>query len=772
MADIRTLEQVVTATTSRGGRVLLVGDQHQMPSVGAGGGFAYAAEHGRRCRRAHRQPAPTRARGNSRRSPRCATAASPHAVDAYRQHDRVIVTADADTMVADAVARWAAAIDAGLHPVMLAGSNDLVDRLNQAAIAVLAERGLLPADDAAYGGDRYRVGARVTLRRNSQHERTADGDTIGVANGQLGTVVAVDGGRLTVRLDRQPDVDVVLDERYLARGGQISHGYALTTHRAQGGTWDLSITVGVDGLYREAAYTDLSRGIAENWLIITDPDLARLTAELDPDLDRHDTGIDPDEHVDVDEDLVERMSTSRAKHLAHSLDPDVDVVDQLARNRPLADLEERLGIARQAARIATQQVGADARTARPPARRRRTHRPPRRRRAARQGPRPAQHRHHRRPRRRRRHRPRRASSRPTAASGSGQLPWHDVVILDRAAPPATCSPAGRDRPRPVPGPRSNRRSPDGTPPSPPSAPTRRGRPHGPGHPPTRRRPRRPARRHPARLARPADRTPTSRPDRRNHLGQPHRRHRPLAVPPPHHRARPRPVPEPAEQRPTVARPATAGWPRPDTGSSDADRHEPSWPAVRSRTELIERRARPRRDPRHRTRRHPTRHQRRPGRAAHPHRRRRNRPRRRRTDATPANTGSSNTGRTSSNTPKSPPPSPSNAGDPTATSSSASSTTTTSATPSPPPSHAAQPWLQAALCALDADDDTPLNDQQVAWLNDVADHRHDQRHHHPRPARTDPRRTGNTSPSSTPSSPTSATPGPIPQPERHDLGIEI
>ena len=39
------------------------------------------------------------------------------------------------------------------------------------------------------------------------------------------------------------------------------------------------------------------------------------------------------------------------------------------------------------------------------------------------------------------------------------------------------------------------------------------------------------------------------------------------------------------------------------------------------------------------------------------------------------------------------------------------------------SHA--PWLQAALCAFDADDDTPLTDRQITWLNDVADYR--QRH---------------------------------------------
>ena len=242
---------------------------------------------------------------------------------------------------------------------MLAGSNDVVDRLNQAAVAALRERGVLDDQDAMYGGTGYQVGARVALRRNSHSERTVDGALVDVANGQLGTIVGIDGHRLVVRLDRAPDVDVVLDDRYLARGGQISHGYALTTHHAQGGTWDLSITVGVDGLYREAAYTDLSRGITENWLIITDPDLARLAAESDGDLDRHDTGIDPDDPPDVDEDLDDRLSTSRAKHLAHNVDPDHGRVDALARGCPLPDLDERLAIARQAARIATQQHGID-----------------------------------------------------------------------------------------------------------------------------------------------------------------------------------------------------------------------------------------------------------------------------------------------------------------------------------------------------------------------------------------------------------------------------
>ncbi|MFT3851971.1 MAG: MobF family relaxase [Ilumatobacteraceae bacterium] len=358
MADIRTLEQAVTTVVAAGGRVLLVGDQHQMPAVGAGGGFAFAAERApdvaeltvnRRQREEWEQQALA--------ALRCGSVAD--AVGAYVDHGRVLVAGDAETMITAAIQRWSAALDAGLRPVLLAGSNDLVDLLNQAAIDVLAARGLLPDQHAAYGDGRYRVGERVTLRRNSTGELTSGGDRVDVANGQLGTIVAVDGGQLTVRLDRRPDVDVVLDDRYLARGGHVSHGYALSTHRAQGGTWDLSITVGLDGLYREAAYTDLSRGIAENWLIVTDPDLARLQTEAANDLDRHDTGIDPDTPSDIVDELVERLDTSRAKHLAHHIDPAHGRVDELARTVALADLETGLANARRAVRIANAEHGVD-----------------------------------------------------------------------------------------------------------------------------------------------------------------------------------------------------------------------------------------------------------------------------------------------------------------------------------------------------------------------------------------------------------------------------
>ena len=274
MADIRTLEAVVTRQVAAGGRVLLVGDHHQLPEVGAGGGFAAATAHAGcvaelTVNRRQRQPWEQDALAELRDG----TVA--RAVDAYLAHDRVVVTDDPEAMITAAVDRWFAARDAGLStrccwPAPTTSSTGSTRPSSPAS----------PTPASSTAPRRVRAG-RVPGRRAGraapqQHRthRPAD-DRSSVANGQTGHIVAVDPGRLTVRLDRGGD-DVVLTDRYLRRGGHLTHGYALTTHRAQGGTWDLAIAVGADGLYREGAYVELSRGATENWLVLTDPEAAQL----------------------------------------------------------------------------------------------------------------------------------------------------------------------------------------------------------------------------------------------------------------------------------------------------------------------------------------------------------------------------------------------------------------------------------------------------------------------------------------------------------------
>lgn len=357
MADIRTLTQAVSTHLQLGGKVLLAGDHHQLPEIGAGGGFAYAARHAqtvaeltvnRRQRSAWEQDALRQLRNG----------AVAEAVRTYVEHDRLAVAESPGELVSQAIALWTTARDAGLRPILLAGTNELVDRLNEAAIEHLLTSGeLVETDPIAYGATPVRVGERVVLRRNSDQELAADGVPTAIANGQPGTVVATAHGIVTVALDDGPVVQ--LDEQYLRRGGHLTHAYALTSHRAQGGTWDFAIAVGADSLYREAAYVQLSRGVHENHIVLTDPEISQLLTDSLRDIARHDLGIThPDDEPDpAEEHLAKRLSRSGAKHLSHSIDPDVAIVEHLVNTLPLAELERQVARATYAEHIATTMHG-------------------------------------------------------------------------------------------------------------------------------------------------------------------------------------------------------------------------------------------------------------------------------------------------------------------------------------------------------------------------------------------------------------------------------
>ena len=129
----------------------------------------------------------------------------------------------------------------------------------------------------------------------------------------------------------------------------------MTAHKAQGGTWDLAITVGLDGLYREAGYLVMSRGRHANWLIVTQPELDHL----DDDLARHDSPLPlPGEHADtLDQQLVDRFSTSRRKQLAHTRDPHTPAIQHAATTLDYPTLERWADHARTVELQATRLVG-------------------------------------------------------------------------------------------------------------------------------------------------------------------------------------------------------------------------------------------------------------------------------------------------------------------------------------------------------------------------------------------------------------------------------
>ncbi|MDO8363856.1 MAG: AAA family ATPase [Actinomycetota bacterium] len=361
MTDVRLLERSINLVRSFGGRVVLVGDHHQLPEIDAGGGFSAASERSAAVAELtvnRRQHAPWEQDALAELRAGNITIA----VRAYLDHDRVAVADDRQQMVEIAIDRWQQARGDGRHVVLLAGTNELVDVLNEAARRQLVDHGELAADlDGHYGHRGYRIGERIVLRRNSDRARTLDAQHVTVANGQTGTVTGIATHAISVILDNHNTI-ITLDETYLAHGGRIDHAYALTTTRAQGGTWEQAITVGLDGLYREAAYVDMSRGQHTNLLVITKPEAEQIDLLARDPLERHDQDGIPlptEEPGTVDDELVDTFERSRAKHLAHTIDPHIANVDALAR-RPLDQLEARVAQCRHIERLANEHIGVAA----------------------------------------------------------------------------------------------------------------------------------------------------------------------------------------------------------------------------------------------------------------------------------------------------------------------------------------------------------------------------------------------------------------------------
>ncbi|MGE3448830.1 MAG: ATP-dependent RecD-like DNA helicase [Microbacteriaceae bacterium] len=355
MAGIRDLVRVVAPVVAAGGRVLLVGDHHQLPEVTAGGGFAALAVD------ADVTVAELTVNRRQQLSWEIGALAElrdghvARAVDAYRAHDRVVVTDDRAGLIAVGVERWLAAHHAGTVPVLLGGTNEMVDALNAAARRALIDTGILrPIADGA-GGCRFAIGERLMIRVNDYHAITTTGETTAVLNGQTGALTAVRDGALVVRMDHD-DSEVVLPWSF-ADGGGVGYAYAMTAHKAQGGTWDLAITVGLDGLYREAGYLVMSRGRQSNWLLVTRPELD----QVDADLARHDSAIPlPGEQPDtIDEQLLDRLGVSRGKRLAHTRDPHAAAIHHTATTLDYPTLERWAGYSRAVEQQASQLVGGD-----------------------------------------------------------------------------------------------------------------------------------------------------------------------------------------------------------------------------------------------------------------------------------------------------------------------------------------------------------------------------------------------------------------------------
>jgi conjugative relaxase-like TrwC/TraI family protein len=277
MLPTRQLAQLIGATAAAHGKLILVGDDKQLPELAAGGAFRALARYldaatlteNRRQINAWEREALDKLR----------TGQIKPALNAYTAASRInTAPSTAEQREALVTAWWAAQQQQshGGETVMLATRRADVADLNQRARTMMIANGRLTGPSVSVhtepGERTFAVGDTVIARRNTYQ--------VGIFNGQRGTITHVDPQRRTVTVTLKQR-QMTLGSDYLDAGG-LDHGYALTIHQAQGLTTGRTLILGNDSLYRESGYVALSRGRTRNDLYTaTQPD--NLDAVLEDD---------------------------------------------------------------------------------------------------------------------------------------------------------------------------------------------------------------------------------------------------------------------------------------------------------------------------------------------------------------------------------------------------------------------------------------------------------------------------------------------------------
>ncbi|WP_335992352.1 MobF family relaxase [Glycomyces sp. MUSA5-2] len=266
MVDDRQAARLIEAAGRSGTQIIGIGDPLQLRSPGVGGTFADVHElvdgltltDNRRQRHETEVAALARWREGDRRA----------VFDALGERDAVHAEARLDGVWEAMIGSWWATVRAVEDPherlrqhLMIAATNADVTVLNDAAQAIrIAEGELDPTAGRDYrieGGRvlRVHVGDVVAARANDY--------SAGLLNGHRGVVTGIEpDGTLTVEiLQAGPDgpvpVPKTVSERYV-RFGDLTLGYALTGHRAQGQTAD-TVHASLTGMDAHAAYSVLTR---------------------------------------------------------------------------------------------------------------------------------------------------------------------------------------------------------------------------------------------------------------------------------------------------------------------------------------------------------------------------------------------------------------------------------------------------------------------------------------------------------------------------------
>lgn len=321
MVGTRKLARVFHHADRANAKVVLVGDDRQLPEIQAGGAF-----------RGIKNRLPAIELSEVRRQPfgwerdaldLIREGRSKQAVAEYTERGRVHVASSAEDTRRQLVMDWWATQDEAEPGVMIAARRSDVADLNDRARALMKAEGRIGSEEFEVAGQQFSVGDRVMTLKNTRR--------LGVINGTRATIESIDPATSSITIRCDDGTDVTLPASYLA-AGHLTHAYAITGHKAQGMTTQRAFVLGDQTLYKEWAYVAMSRGKESNSLYVV--------SGIDP--ERGAAGGQVQRITDPTKELIRAVGRSRAKDLA------LDVYEQAEiKNLSFGELRgewEKLGV--------------------------------------------------------------------------------------------------------------------------------------------------------------------------------------------------------------------------------------------------------------------------------------------------------------------------------------------------------------------------------------------------------------------------------------------
>ena len=260
MVGSRQLARFVGEAESRGAKIVVVGDHEQLQAIGAGAPFRAIAE-----QVGHAELSEIRRqRVDWQRQASIAFAShrTGEGLSAYRAHGAVRMEADGAAARAAIVRDYLADRDARPDGTRVASAHRRADvrAINDAIRLALQDSGALARGEASgeilfrttNGPRLFAPGDRIVFLENDRE--------LGVKNGMLGTIEAVEPHAIQVRLDGKAGPEAlrkvtVTPETYQA----LDHGYATTIHKTQGATVDRAFVLASETMDRHLTYVAMTR---------------------------------------------------------------------------------------------------------------------------------------------------------------------------------------------------------------------------------------------------------------------------------------------------------------------------------------------------------------------------------------------------------------------------------------------------------------------------------------------------------------------------------